>query len=130
MTKPGGTGNPARVSSPRLAPLPPASATSLTPSSANQRTGPASFCISAPASGFASPPASAVGGRPARGRRSRIDGRSGTAQGVGTGSRLGGTEPSRGESDDDRTWTGRGRDGLLQRRAGGAGPGRLGDAPP
>ena len=37
-TKPGGTGNPARVSSPRLAPLPPATAMSPRPSSANRTT--------------------------------------------------------------------------------------------
>ncbi len=37
-TKPGGTGSPARVSSPRLAPLPPATATSPRPSSAKRTT--------------------------------------------------------------------------------------------
>ena len=37
-TKPGGTGSPARVSSPRLAPLPPATAMSPRPSSAKRMT--------------------------------------------------------------------------------------------
>src|SRR3990172_2755315 len=36
---PGGTGRPARASSPRLAPLPPARSTSALPTSANQTTG-------------------------------------------------------------------------------------------
>src|SRR5664280_693713 len=38
MTKPGGTGRPAPVSSPRFAPLPPTVSTSATPTSANQTT--------------------------------------------------------------------------------------------